>query len=294
MRKRLLLFFAIAACILLPQCFPIFWKTWISLPVLQRINAIGGRIPFSVLEWGAVLLCAWIAAGFLRRTAEGNLRRAVLRVIRRVLCVFIMLLTAFSALWMPLYERTEEYSASAEQLRSCAEMLMKEIELEPPDFSEVPDDLPAKYAAFPFWMRKVNISGFYSFFTGETLLSPELDSAAIPFVAVHESIHSRGIADEGMCNILAYEECLVRGGAYRDSAKLWALHYLLGELRRTDYGAYADCVRGMDSDTINLLHRIGGIYEKTPQGTVQQAFARLTGGGDYEILAHYLAVKMRG
>lgn len=292
MKRRYILIFAALACLTLPPILPGIWKNRISLPVLGMLSALGSRIPFSLLEWLAAAWSGWLVFGFFRMQQKRTPGAALLVSAKRILCTLLTLLLLFCALWLPLYEKTPVCFAASARLQSCAEALIAQINRNPPDFSETPDDLPAKYAAFPFWMRALNISGFYSFFTGEALISPDLSPAALPFVAVHESVHGRGIAGEGLCNILAYEECIGRGGVYAQSAKLWALHYLLAELRNTDYGAFVRCLEQMNVQTLQLVQSIGGIPEMRPADSARQAFSARTGG--YEILAHYLAMAMPG
>jgi len=137
-------------------------------------------------------------------------------------------------------------------------------------------------------MDALNISGFYSFFTGEALVSPRQPVCAIPFVAVHESVHGQGVADEGLCSIMAYEQCLALGGPYADSARLWALRYLLGELFDVDPAACTDSLGRMNNKTFSLFHSMGGIYKKPRPGTLPHAMQNAF-MGRYEILAHHLA-----
>ena len=124
-------------------------------------------------------------------------------------------------------------------------------------------------------MRALSLVGFYSFFTGEALVSPEVHPAAMPFTAVHEAMHGRGIVNEGACNIAAYEDCLTRGGAYADSARLWALRYAMGTAQRRDPSLYARLLNRMSPRILSLFLEMGGSVTAH--------------AGGYEILANYLA-----
>ena len=262
-----------------------FWKKRMVLPVLRMLNEIGGSIPFPVLEYLAVGSGLWILAGGFH---------GIGRMMRRILGTAATALLMLALLWLPLYEGSQPvYSATAEQMQNCASVLIDELNGSMPDFDKLPEDLPAKFVHFPFWMRRLGISGFYSFFTGEALISPEQPACSLPFVAMHESMHGRGIADEGLCNIAAYAECMERGGVYAGSARLWALRYVLGSLRSMDYAAYADCMDRMNKNTRSLFRQMGGAYEGDGKSGVQRAFAGHFPGSDYEILAHWLAVQMQ-
>lgn len=293
MKKRLALCFMIAGCIFLPILFPSFWKEAVSLPYLRFMNPVGSSFPFVLLEWGAAAAAAWMGVSFIISIVRGKPLIGLKILLKRLLCILTAAALIFASIWLPLYENAEIVQATSVQLQACAEELIAVLNENPPDFSRMPDDLPAKTAAFPFWMRRLNILGFYSFFTGEAIISPDIPSPLVPFVAVHESVHGKGVADEGLCNIRAYEECLLRGGVYAASARIWALKYLLGELRMADYDAFAQCCGQMNADTRNLLQRSGGIYENAQNG-ILSVFSGGRNAMGYEILAHHLAAEMDG
>ena len=293
MKKRLALCCMMTGCILLPLLFPSFWKENISLPWIRFANRMGNAVPFSVFEWSIAALAAWMTVSFIICMIRGKLFQGLRMLLKRMLCLLMTVTVIFTAVWLPLYENTEFLPATAAQLEACAEDLILILNENPPDFSHIPRDPTVKTAAFPFWMHRLNILGFYSFFTGEAILSPDLPPPLLPFVAVHESIHGQGVADEGLCNIRAYEECLIRSGKYAASARIWALKYLLGELRNSDYNAFAQCFEGMNEETRHLLQQSGGIYEKA-KGSILSVFAPSGGASGYEILAHHLAGAMDG
>ena len=139
----------------------------------------------------------------------------------------------------------------------------------------------------------MNLSGFYSFITGEAFIAPDLPRASLPFVAVHEAMHGEGIAGEGEANIAAWARCMELSGAYADSARLWALKYAMAALYAADPALYAARRREMSSACFELYRQVGG----KPSGSTyasgaQAAFSAMGAGaaaGDYEILAVYLA-----
>ena len=225
---------------LLPD-FAARWSAWVARPILQRIALIGTRLPFSLMEWGLLALILALCIGFILRLYRRGVMQAIVHLLRRICTLLMALVWLLAALWYPLYfaEAPLRITATSAQLAASCRALIDELSATSLDFSMPPEDLPAKQAAFPFWMDALNLAGFASFLTGEALISPELPDAAVPFVAVHESMHTLGHADEGQTNLAAWEECLRRGGVYADSARLWALKDSLSLLRRADYAAWS-------------------------------------------------------
>ena len=197
------------------------------------------------------------------------------------------------ALWYPLYfaEPPLHITVAPAQLAASCRTLINEFSASSLDFSVLPDDLPAKQAAFPIWMDALNLAGFASFLSGEALISPELPNASVPFVAVHESMHTLGHADEGMTNLAAWDACLRRGGLYADSARLWALKDSLALLRRMDSVAWSSIRSELPPQLNHLIDQLGG--ETAPPGDAALAALKLLGLAEhaqsYDILALWLA-----
>lgn len=269
------------------------WSAWIARPMLRWIASIGGRLPFSLLEWGALALILVLCIGFILRLCRNGIRHAAAHLLRRIGILLMVLIHLTVALWYPLYfaEAPLHITATPAQLAASCRVLMDGLSASSLDFSVLPDDLPAKQAAFPIWMDALNLAGFASFLSGEALISPELPDAAVPFVAVHESMHTLGHADEGMTNLAAWNACLRRGNLYADSARLWALKDSLALLRRMDSDAWS-VVRGELPPEIDvLLTQLGG--ETAPPGNAALAALKLLGLAEhaqsYDILALWLA-----
>ena len=100
-----------------------------------------------------------------------------------------------------------------------------------------------KAAGHVGWMRALRVAGLFSPWTGEAVVDPGASPWLIPFTAVHELMHLQGIADEGAANVAAWRRCAAAGGAFADSARLWALRYALQALNRLDPAA---CLRAME------------------------------------------------
>ena len=303
MKKRLL---RAALCTLPPmllcmavRLLPMFaehWSAWVARPMLQTIALIGGRLPFPLMEWGVLALLVALCIGFIYRLCRQGVLHAAVCTLKRICLLLMALVWLLAALWYPLYfaEAPLRITVTSAQLAASCRTLIDDLNADSLDFSEVPDDLPAKYAAFPGWMQVLNLAGFASFLTGEALISPELPNAAVPFVAVHESMHTLGHADEGRTNLAAWAECLRRGELYADSARLWALKDSLALLRRVDSGAWAAIRSELPPQLDRLISQLGG--ETAPPGDGALAVLAPLGLAEsvqnYEILALYLAAEM--
>ena len=280
---------------LLPD-FAARWSDWVARPMLKRIALIGGRLPFSLMEWGLLALILAHCIGFILRLYRRGVMQAIVHLLRRICTLLMALVWLLAALWYPLYfaEAPLRITATSAQLAASCRALIDELSATSLDFSMPPEDLPAKQAAFPFWMDALNLAGFASFLTGEALISPELPDAAVPFVAVHESMHTLGHADEGQTNLAAWEECLRRGGVYADSARLWALKDSLALLRRTDSDTWSSIRAELPLGIADLLAQLDG--ETAPPGDGALAVLAPLGLAEsvqsYDYLALWLAAEM--
>ena len=272
------------------------WSAWVARPMLQTISLFGGRLPFSLMEWGALVLLIALSIGFLLRLCRRGVIQAIVHLLRRICTLLLALIWLTAALWFPLYfaEAPLQISVTAGQLTASCRALIDGLSASSLDFSTLPDDLPAKHSAFPLWMDALNLAGFASFLSGEALISPKLELAAVPFVAVHEFMHTLGHADEGQTNLAAWDECLRRGGLYADSARLWALKDSLALLRRMDCDAWSACRAELPPQLDRLIIQLGG--ETAPPKGGALALLRLLGLAEYmqsyENLALYLAAQM--
>ena len=291
----ILLTAALTAALCLRPAFAAGWAERISMPALRLLSRLTDPLPFALLEWGVLALAVVLFGATCFCWGRRGLRGAILRLTRRLFALILTVTVLFSAVWLPLYHTSVRPACAATdaQLAASCENLIRALNTSPPDFSRVPDDLPAKVIDFPFWMRAFDITGFCSFPTGEALVSPELPDCALPFVAVHERMHAEGRAGEGAANIAAWEDCVARGGLYADSARVWALKYSMDALRDRDPAAYANCRQLMNESTTACYHAVGGgTRVRAIKPGVQAAFSALGVGeaaSDYEILAFFLA-----
>ena len=142
-----------------------------------------------------------------------------------------------------------------------------------------------RFARYPEWMAALDLAGFYSPWTGEALVSPNLSAAALPFIACHELAHRLGIADEGAANIAAWIACRQSGGELADSAALWALRYAMAELRASDESAWRRCAQEMRPSLVRTFASMNGFSEAS--GTARRFFS-LRGFDSYAALIPWL------
>lgn len=197
------------------------WRDTVVVPVLNLLGTASAALPFSLAE--RIVPAIALLLPLLRR------RRAA----RIMLCACLVPVL----LWCSLFFCTGAAPAApdANRLHTMCVSLIDRLNGEPLDFSDpIPNDPRVKTAGFPFWMRLLNVSGIFVPLTGEILISPDAAPAALPFTVVHETMHMRGVADEGGANIAAWHACHASGGDAAASADLWALGYGLRMLKRTD------------------------------------------------------------
>ena len=142
-----------------------------------------------------------------------------------------------------------------------------------------------RFARYPEWMAALDLAGFYSPWTGEALVSPNLSAAALPFTACHELAHRLGIADEGAANIAAWIACRPSGGELADSAALWALRYAMAELRTSDESAWRRCAQEMHPALVRAFASMNG-FSEMPGAARRRFFLR--GADSYAALLPWL------
>lgn len=264
--------------------FAIFWGKQISLPLLDILERIGTCTSFVLLEWMLGAICTLLLLALLRR-----------KLLKAISSLAIAGLLVYLAIWYPLYFLPRPtHAATPHQIAQLCSSLIDQLNASELSFPDA-DDLPAKFIRFPEWMNALNITGLCAFPTGEALITPELESVSRPFVAVHEYMHLQGYAGEGAANIAAWEECMAQGGVYADSARIWALRYGMGMLRRDAVDFYDAAMLRMNHETLQFYRQAGGAHSLVPHAKfLSKAYTALgieTALLDYEILASYLAAQ---
>jgi len=291
-KKWLVLPLFIASIRFLPA-FSGFWRECISLPLLRILRQIGSFFPFCLLEVYVICFAFTLIAAFGVEFGLKGVRIAFTRLVKRCTRLLLAALAMYLGIWYPLYfEEIPIYNTDCEMLVASCGILIDRLNEAELDFSFLPE-LPAKFVHFPAWMHAADIAGFCSFFTGEALVSPELENCVLPFVAMHERMHLEGHAGEGAANIAAWDACIIRGGVWADSARLWALRYSMGNLRRMDDSLYSDLLHRMDGKTYALYLQAGGSWNPAKPSLFAEVIYKLLGiqgpVQDYDILATCLA-----
>ena len=100
-------------------------------------------------------------------------------------------------------------------------------------------------------MSDLQISGIYSFFTGEANVNVEYPDYCLPFTAAHELSHQRGICRENEANFVAFLVCIGSEDDYiRYSGYLNVYEYLASALYRADKELYKSALERLSGIAI--------------------------------------------
>lgn len=239
------------------------WRAAFLNPVSGVLSALTARVPFPVAEVAALALALTLVLTLARRRLKGLLYTA------------IALLMGYALLWYPAYwaDVPVEYAASVDQIDVLCGHLIDRLNGASLSFPGAPETLTlaekaasgrVKAVRYPEWMDGLGISGLYVPWTGEALVRTDLSPAALPFTAVHEMMHARGIADEGLANIAAWQVCQSAGGPLAVSADLWALRYAMGALKGLNETLWQANAARMDPALQDVFAGMNGFAALSP------------------------------
>lgn len=259
------------------------WRDGVSLPAMSALHRLTARVPFPVLEPLAVVLAAAALAAVLFTPPR--------RWLRGLLWGAAILAGSLALLWTPACRVPVDLPppvTDAGRLAALCDALAdalnasglrfpaaSEILAAAPQAAGMPD-CAVKAARYPEWLRARKLAGLFAPPTGEVIVDATSPAPLIPFTAVHELMHLSGIADEGAANIAAWQSCLSAGGAFADSARLWALRYAMGRLAEADAASHRSVDRRMNGRLRTVYAACGGDIPPTA-------------ANDYAALADYLA-----
>ena len=272
----------------------------LSRPMLALLHRATAGLPFPLAEPLALLLTVTAVIPPLLAALRRDVR-ALRRQLRHRLWAAALLAGSLALLWAPARAVPPEPvpPPDAAGLAKLCEALIDGLNRTPLDFPEPAEALRlapsvagmpgavVKAARYPEWMRALDCAGLFMPLTGEVVADAGAAPALVPFTAVHELAHLAGVADEGAANIAAWRRCLKAGGAFADSARLWALRYALGLLREADPAAWRDARTKMEGPLARTFHEING---ETVSATPRFSPAV----GDYAALAGYLVATAPG
>ena len=253
----------------------------LTLPAMAALHRLTARAPFPAAELLAAGLtsaaaCALVEA--LARAVAGRSAKPLKRWLWGTLRLFLILACTLTLLWAPA--RALPFEAppvpDAAQLEKLCDALVASLNASPLRFPGAGEALAAapevaglqgsavKAARWPELMRTFHVSGLFVPLTGEAIADAGAPAPLIPFTAVHELMHLRGIADEGAANIEAWQRCTDAGGPFADSARLWALRYALGMLGWADAPARLRVYAKMKDPLRQVFHDIHGEASAAP------------------------------
>ena len=112
-------------------------------------------------------------------------------------------------------------------------------------------------------MTYTNISGVYTFFTGEANVNVNYPEYNHPFTTAHEMAHQRGIAREDEANFVAFLICLESGDDYiKYSAYLNMFEYLSSALSSADREANIEIWKLLDARIVKELFAYSDFFDK--------------------------------
>lgn len=275
------------------------WRAAFLRPAGKMLAALTAPLPFPVAEIAAITLLACAALSLIRCLLFGQIRRWTKNLLR----LTAALLAGYALLWYPAYwaDAPVETAVSDAQIDALCGRLIDRLSGAPTAFPGVQETLTlageaasgaVKAARFPEWMELLGISGMYVPWTGEALVRPDVSPAALPFTAVHELMHARGIADEGLANIAAWQVCQGAGGALAASADLWALRYAMGALKTLDEDAWRANAARMSQELRKVFAGMNGFAPLCPtsKNILQTAAGLGRSLSNYDALTGWLAI----
>ena len=110
-------------------------------------------------------------------------------------------------------------------------------------------------------MSDLQISGIYSFFTGEANVNVEYPDYCLPYTAAHELAHQRGICRENEANFVAFLVCIGSDDEYvRYSGYLNIYEYLASALYRADKELYFSAAERLSTVATDDIRASDAVY----------------------------------
>ena len=131
----------------------------------------------------------------------------------------------------------------------CDEILVgyERLEADYPELNIKTFDSRAKQVYLSRALTAFEISGVYTFFTGESNVNVYYPEYGTPFTMAHELAHQRGIARENEANFIAFLACARADSAYvRYSGYMNMFEYVASALSRTNKEKFREIYSSVD------------------------------------------------
>lgn len=285
----------------------------------------------------ALPLWIFLLARYLRRMprSTAHLRRVLLRVLA---VFFIAVFLFFATLGVgyrttPLEERLglSDQKITVELLLETSEILTERVNqlareisfgeggfsVSPIPFSDLSSSINAAFLQIrdeaPFLAQfssrpkpllvsepfsYTNITGVYSFFTGEANINVNYPDYTVPFTVAHEMAHQRGISREDEANFIAFLVCAASDEAYiRYSGYLNLLEYVNNALARSDEEAFRAAWDALAPEVRGEIRAYNAFYQKYQSTVVKDVFeavndAYLKGNGTDGVVSYGMVSRL--
>ena len=137
-------------------------------------------------------------------------------------------------------------------------------------------DSRVKPVYFSTVMSDLQITGIYSFFTGEANVNVEYPDYCVVYTAAHEMAHQRGICRENEANFVAFLVTISSDDDYiRYSGYLNIYEYLISALYRADEDLYYSVNASLHETARADIRAARTVYEKHKDSTIGKINDRL-------------------
>ena len=110
-------------------------------------------------------------------------------------------------------------------------------------------------------MSALEITGVYTFFTGEANVNVHYPDYSVPYTLAHELAHQRGIARENEANFIAHLVCIRSDNPYiRYSGYMNMLEYVASAISRTDKELYRELYAGLNANIVSEMKAYSDFY----------------------------------
>jgi hypothetical protein len=123
-------------------------------------------------------------------------------------------------------------------------------------------DSRAKQVLFSKQMSALEITGVYTFFTGEANVNVYYPDYNLPFTIAHELAHQRGVARENEANFVAFLVCCEAEHPHvRYSGYMNMLEYVASALKKTDPDEYRLLFSSLHPSIVSELRAYSEFYK---------------------------------